>query len=266
MKLEFIHGWRIFGRRGLTLIEELVTLIILLIVIFAVYHVFLGGTLASSSASARLEALQCAEMEIQRIAAADYDSLPPEQHTLQKRVAQDGSVDCRIKLGHMPLARTVKVFAEDGQPLRENFSVLVQDREVIFAPDLSGKKVIVQYTYGYPRHKLVLVPKSPPHRTKLTSCELREVIRVVDAQNRPIPVSVDKAGGFLTFQPQHAGNRLSIEYRSSEDEGVVEGAFLSTDLASVSSKDNGFKLIRLVEAWDCEGKRKEITLSYVRTR
>jgi len=253
-------------QQGLTLIEILVALGILLFVLFLVYQTFIAGSAARASAQARLAALRFAEMEQEEIAGTPYDELPPEKHRVHIESMEDGTKICRIKLSHIPIKESVRVWSGDGEPLTEEFQTDYTRGQVILPLELNGKEVIVSYAYEYPRRELIVIPQDEPYRVRLSAEPLLEVAEVTDAAGGAVPVSVDYDGGWLEFQAQDAGKTVTVKYRGKDDRGTVEGTCLSDDLGTESRTDTGIKLLKVSETWVYNGKERKLELAYVRTR
>lgn len=251
---------------GYSLVEVMIALCVIAAGTMMLIWAISSGLSFDKVSRERLGAIRSAEMEVEELVKIPFDKLPPEEHILRSSGDDNGPRSCRVKLGFLPVEGTVKVFQLGDKPFEGSYKVNYSNGTVTFPREMSRRRVFISYEFEYPRRTLAVVPETEPPAVKLGNLRLERVIRIIDEAGNSVPSAFDSSSKVLKVGPKYSGKVIIIEYRGSNDRGVVKGEFLANDLTAYNSKDCDVKLMELTETWKSDGRDQKIGFSYVRAR
>jgi len=128
-------------RPGLTIVEVLVALAILLVASFMVFTALSHGRNAARMAAHRATWYHWARGWLEQVGNMPLSELPPERHVIPP-------VRTSIQLRHAPVVPgSVTVLTEDGRPLRGEPEIEYADGTLTFSEQDARRAVVLAYAY-----------------------------------------------------------------------------------------------------------------------
>jgi len=135
-------GRCVTNRSGLSVLECLIALVIVLGVSAVAVRLFVRARDVRESLRLRTKALAIAHAEIERLKTIPYSNLPPERHRISTPLHRG------IDLAQSPVVpESVRAVRADGQPLNGGFTVGESGEHVTFSAMDIGTDVLIPYAY-----------------------------------------------------------------------------------------------------------------------